>query len=258
MPLLRTARFGRVMHGLDRTPSTNDAAAAWAERGAPEGCVVTAEYQTAGRGRLGRSWEAAAGLNLTFSVVLRPTLSPERLGLVTLAAGVAVTDALAPLVAPLEPQIKWPNDVLLEGRKCCGMLLEGTLQQNGPVLILGIGLNVNQTAFPPALADRATSLLLATGRLVPRAPLLADLLQRLEHGYDALHRDGGARIRQAYLDRLAGLGRPVALRFSEGTGSVHGRIAGITETGALRLETDDGPRTFHAGEVTTDFRSAPV
>lgn len=251
-PLLRTRRFGRAIRGHEEVTSTNTLAWAWAGEGAAEGSVVVAEHQTAGRGRLGRTWEAGPGLNLTFSVVLRPGLAPERLGLVTLAAGVAVAEAVAAFAAPVVPAIKWPNDVLLEGRKCCGILLESSVQPEATTLILGVGLNVNQDAFPPLLAAKATSLLLATGRHVPRAPLLAALLERLEAAYDALCAGGHAALRRTYTARLAGLGQPVTFRFAEGSGLIHGTLDGITDTGALVLRTEAGTRTFVAGEITTD------
>ncbi|MFQ5571689.1 MAG: biotin--[acetyl-CoA-carboxylase] ligase, partial [Rhodothermales bacterium] len=175
--LLKTRHFGRSMRSYQAVDSTNTAALQWASDGAPEGSVILANVQTAGRGRQGRSWHSAAGQNLTFSVILRPSLPPARLSLITLGAGVAVAEAVEALTAPLSTTIKWPNDVLLEGTKCCGMLLESTLDETGTAtVILGIGLNVNQSAFPETLESKATSLLLQTGRHTPRPPLLADLL----------------------------------------------------------------------------------
>ena len=249
-PLLRTRRFGRSLRGYQTVDSTNTTAMRWAEDDAPEGSVVIAEYQTAGRGRHGRSWQADAGYNLMFSVVLRPSLPPPRLSLITLAASVAIAEAVDACAAPLTSSIKWPNDVLLEGYKCCGMLLESTLTgTDRAMVVLGIGLNVNQPDFPPALEDRATSLLLQTGRPVPRAPLLADLLGRLERYYEMLDAADGTAIRQAYETRLHGLGHPTALRLAGQEHPITGLLLGIADTGALRLHTDDGPRTFHAGEI---------
>lgn len=250
-PLLRTRRFGQTLRGYLSVDSTNTAAMRWADDGAPEGSVVIAEYQTAGRGRHGRSWQADAGRNLTFSVVLRPALPPPRLNLITLAASIALAEAVEAVTAPLTTSIKWPNDVLLEGCKCCGMLLESTLA--GPAkatVVLGIGLNVNQSNFPAVLEDQATSLLLQTGRRTPRAPLLADLLGRLERYYDMLGADE-AEIRRSYEAHLHGLGHPTTLRQAGHERPITGLILGIADTGALRLHTDNGPRTFHAGEVTT-------
>ena len=254
-PLLRTQRFGRPMQGHETVTSTNTLAWMWAAEGAPEGAVVLAEHQSAGRGRLGRVWADQRGLNLLCSVVLHPTLPPTDLGLVTLAAGVAVAEALDAFTQPVTPSIKWPNDVLLEGRKCGGILLESALQPGRTTLILGIGLNVNQTAFPPDLSDRATSLLLTTGRHVARAPLLAALLERLEARYDALQEGRADAVRTAYLERLAGLGEAVTFRFAEQTAVVHGTVEGITETGALRLRTPNGVQTFLAGEITSNLRA---
>ncbi len=250
--LLRTERFGRALRGYRSVGSTNTVATAWAAAGAPEGAVVVAEYQTAGRGRQGRAWQADAGHNLTFSVILRPSLPAASLGLVAVAAGVAVAEAVEAFAAPLRAAIKWPNDVLLEGRKCCGMLLESTLGGGtGATVVLGIGLNVNQRAFAPPLEAQATSLLLEAGRPLPLAPLLADLLLRLERHYASLDADGGDAARRAYEARLHGLGRETTLRFTGRQERVGGVLLGITDTGALRLRTADGPRTFHAGEVTS-------
>ena len=249
-PLLKTQRFGRTLRGYQTLGSTNTAAMSWANEGAPEGSVVVAEFQTAGRGRQGRTWQADAGHNLMFSVVLRPSLPPTRLNLITLAASIATVEAVEAFTTPLRAAIKWPNDVLLEGYKCCGMLLESTLAGTSEAtVILGIGLNVNQPAFPSELENQATSLLLQTGRQIPRAALLADLLGRLERYYEALSEDEIA-VRQTYAARLHGLGHPTTLRFTEAGQSITGVIRGITDTGALRLETPDGVRTFHAGDVT--------
>lgn len=259
--LLETAAFGRSLRGYASVTSTNTLAAAWADAGAPEGAVVCADHQQAGRGRLGRRWDAEPGLNLMFSVVLRPQAPPHRLGLLPLAAGLAVADAVAPVTAPLTPQIKWPNDVLLEDRKCCGMLLEtawsGSEAPDRPAVILGIGLNVNQDGFPGDLHDAATSLLLATGRPVPRASLFADLLLCLERRY-LQATTAPAALCRIYEQRMYRRGQPVRLRVTTPTAArpvVEGIVRGITPDGALRLETGEGIRHFHAGEVSTDTAS---
>lgn len=248
--LLQTQRFGRTLRSYASIDSTNTAAMRWANEDAPEGSVVVADYQTAGRGRQGRTWQAEAGQNLMFSMVLRPPLPPPRLSLITLAASVAMAETVETFTTPLTNTIKWPNDVLLEGYKCCGMLLESTLGgPNQATVILGIGLNVNQSAFPSELAERATSLLLQTGRRTPRAALLADVLGRLEHYYDALGDDDGIAVRRAYTARLHGLGHPATLQLTRRAQPITGVILGISNTGALRLDTTDGVRTFHAGEI---------
>ena len=256
--LLATRRFGRPVRAYASIPSTNAAAARWAAEGAEEGSVVVAEYQTAGRGRFGRAWTAQSGQNLTFSLVLRPALPPARLGLVALAAAVGVSEALDAFVAPLAPAIKWPNDLLLCGRKCCGMLLESAVPGNPaapPTVVLGVGLNVNQDTFAAEMEGRATSLLLEVGRPLPRAALLARLLLELEEAYLSLLEDGSDRVRERYEARLLGLGQPITLHLAGGGAATDGVVRGVTPEGALRLQTSAGLETFHAGEVTT--RPAP-
>ncbi len=253
---LSTERFGQEMRGFEEVGSTNTEAAEWASAGAGEGSVVVTEYQSEGRGRHGRTWDAQKGKNLMFSVVLRPTLDADRLGLITVAASVAVAEAIDVFVSPHRAALKWPNDVLLEERKTCGMLLESSLSapttdEDTDVVVLGVGLNVNQTDFPAPLADTATSLRLTTGRAVPRASLFAQLLERLEERYDAVGSGGAGAVRPAFHDRLTSLHEPATYRVPAADRTITGVVQGITETGALRLQTPDGPETIHAGDVTT-------
>lgn len=247
--LLTTEFVGQAFRSYDTVESTNTIALEWAAQGALEGSVVYAEYQSKGRGRQGRSWEAKAGQNLMFSVIIRPPFSPDRFSLVTLAGGVAVADAVVSACAPLDVSIKWPNDVLLEGRKCCGMLLEATATA-GNVVVLGIGLNVNQDAFPEALQPHATSLLLETGRPIARAPLFCDVLTFFEQWYNTIEKDNGTALREAYTHRLGAVGEPISLQVTDDQHPVSGTLLGIDETGALRLRTDEGEHVFHAGDVT--------
>lgn len=250
---LATDRFGRSMRGFEEVGSTNEIAAEWAQEGAPEGAVVLAEYQATGRGRQGRTWSADKGRNLLFSVVLRPTLDADRLSLITVAAVVAVADAVEEFVSPHRPAIKWPNDVLLEGRKTCGILLESSLATPGAgtVVVLGTGLNVNQDHFPDSLAEVATSLRLTSGRTIPRAPLFAALLRSLERRYDQIERNEAETVRRAYQDRLTRLGEAATLRLTGTDRTITGIVKGIDRNGALCIQTGDGLRTMHAGEVTT-------
>ena len=250
---IQTACLGRKVRAYREATSTNDLAKEWAQAGAPEGSLVLAERQTAGRGRRGRKWHTQAGRNLLLSIILRPQLPPERLPLVTLAAGLASADAMAPFVDPLVPSIKWPNDVLLGKRKCCGILVESVFEtpSRPPTVALGIGINVNQDTFPAPLSSKATSLLLETGRHVPRAALLAHLLEQMERRYGALQHEE-ASIRADYEERLATLGQPLTLHLNDTDAPIRGTLHGIGPTGALLLETDTGMRSFFAGEVTTD------
>jgi BirA family biotin operon repressor/biotin-[acetyl-CoA-carboxylase] ligase len=267
-PLLTTDALGRPLRGHAEVGSTNAEAVAWARAGAPHGGVVVAEYQTAGRGRQGRSWTATPGQNLMFSVVLRPSIPPNRLGLLPLSAGVAVADAVDRCIAPLRTALKWPNDVLIDDRKTCGLLLEtsfaGTAVSGSPpgppqrpeaapaFVVLGVGLNVNQATFPDDLAGTATSLRLATGRLVPRAPLFAHLLDQLETRTRALATKAGAAcVRAAFHGRMHRRGETATLRATTSGESIRGTVCGVTPTGALRLDTPSGMRTVYAGDVTS-------
>ncbi len=245
---LKTHRLGRPLRSFPELPSTNTEAAEWANAGGPAGGVVLTDSQTAGRGRHGRTWHAERGRALAFSVLLRPAMAMDRWGLFTLAASVAVTDVLRNL--SLDPAIKWPNDVLIDGKKCCGILLEtGMDGASQRALILGVGVNVNQESFPPQLS--ATSLRLALGRPVDRGPLLAQLLLRLGRRLDELASDRGKRVRRDYRQRMYGSGRRLVVRIPSSDERCEGILEGITDSGALKLRTETGIRVFHAGEVTT-------
>jgi BirA family transcriptional regulator, biotin operon repressor / biotin---[acetyl-CoA-carboxylase] ligase len=176
-PLLR-GRFGRVYRYEELHESTQRLL----EENDPEGAVAAAEEQSAGRGRLGRSWQAPARTSVLMSVLLRPAVESPRLPELTLIAGGAVAEAIA-AVTGLQPMIKFPNDVLIDGRKVAGILAESS---EGRV-VLGIGVNVNQTAeqLPPDAQTEPTSLRLVLGETVDRPALLAEILARLERAYDA-------------------------------------------------------------------------
>ena len=176
LPLLR-GRFGQPYEHVESTPSTQLLVPA----DAPEGALVVAEEQTAGRGRLGRRWLAPAGTSLLCSLQLRPAVAPEHLPELTGLASHACAEAIAALTK-LEPELKFPNDVLVAGRKVAGILAEAREER----VVLGVGVNVNVTAeeLPRALERPATSLLVETGREVDRAALLVELLARLERRYD--------------------------------------------------------------------------
>jgi BirA family biotin operon repressor/biotin-[acetyl-CoA-carboxylase] ligase len=215
----------RVHHRL--TDSTNERAKALAATGAPHGTLVTADEQTAGRGRQGRSWTAAPGEALLMSLVLRSLdeLLPFR-------AAVAVAESI-----PVPAQIKWPNDIWVEGRKVAGILVEGRPQEGWA--ILGIGLNVATRSFPDELSEIATSLALATGSAPARDEVLAALLASL----DRLLAAPDAEVLAAWRERDALLGAEVAWADGRGT------AAGVTDAGALRVETPDGIVELDAGEV---------
>jgi len=233
--------------------STNEEALRRAAEGAPEGLVIVAERQTAGRGRLGRSWWDAPGSSLLFSIVLRPSIEVARWPLLGIAMACAAADAGAE-AAGTALDVKWPNDVLHAGRKVCGVLAESRVPSPGaPALVVGAGINVNQREgdFPEELRDRATSLRIAAGGGGPldSRALLAATLGRFER-YLGVARGGGSQaLRGAVDERLPARGTPV--RVIVGDRRLAGTIDEITDNGALRLKLDsDGSVvTVTAGEI---------
>jgi BirA family biotin operon repressor/biotin-[acetyl-CoA-carboxylase] ligase len=248
--LLTTQVFGRTLHLLAQTTSTNDDIKALALRGAPEGTVVLAEQQTRGRGRQGRSFASPAGVGVYLSVLVRPTIDLARLPQLTLMVAVATADAITDTCA-LSIHLKWPNDVEIDGKKVAGILTEAVLHPGGPpVVIIGIGINVNTTLaeLPPVLHDRVTSLALATGAPVSRHQLIARLLARLEALYHTLQHAGVASIleRWRHYGRLPGR----MVQFTQATETRTGRVIGLDDDGALVVQTGDG--VYHhliSGEV---------
>ena len=247
------AVIGREIRWYETLPSTNELARRLAEQGVPEGTVVVAERQTAGRGRLGRSWTSPAG-GIWLSVVLRPALAVEQFPLIGLAACDATARAIEETTG-LRPRLKWPNDVLVEGRKVAGLLLEaGPASGADPAwLVLGIGLNAN--VGPEALPDRpsypATTLQAALGRAVDRGGLLRALLRALDGDYRELSRGGEAAVLGRWRARSETLGRYV--RVATAAATVEGLAVDVDASGALLVRTDDGTeRRTVAGEVTRE------
>jgi BirA family transcriptional regulator, biotin operon repressor / biotin---[acetyl-CoA-carboxylase] ligase len=220
-------------------------AAELAAEGAPEGTIVLADHQTAGRGRLGRVWTAPPGSSLMLSVVLRPALPPARAWAVAAVAGVALADAALALGVP-GVALKWPNDLLLGGRKAAGLLAEA---RTG-VVLLGMGVNVTQTAadLPAELRARATSLSAAAGRPVERAALLAAWGMRFEAGYRDLV-TGGRALLPAWRAHLATLGQEVRVD-RVGRAPLTGRAVDVGPGGELIVRLPDGAMaTVSAGDV---------
>ncbi len=221
---------------LAETGSTNDVARAQAARGVGAGFVVAAERQTRGRGRLGRRWESAQGQGLYVSILLRPEWAAREAGRLTVLGSVAMADAVE-ATAGFRPQIKWPNDLMRQGRKLGGLLIE--TEPAGARLawaVLGIGLNVNQLAedFSPEFRDLATSLRLATGRAYRRADLLVALLEALS----ARLSQPFAPAREAWAASSLTLGQQVTLTTLRG--SLRGQALGLDPSGALLLRLESG------------------
>jgi BirA family biotin operon repressor/biotin-[acetyl-CoA-carboxylase] ligase len=256
--ILATRWLGRDYHYADSVASTNDSLRiALRHDHSPigHGAVLVAEYQEAGKGRMGRHWEAPWGTSLLFSVLFRPTWSAAQLPWLSLLAGLATAEAIEQ-AAGVRTGLKWPNDVMIEvgpqrWHKVSGLLLESEVSGDRiDYAIAGIGINVNIPAdeLPQAVVP-ATSLLAATGRHVSRPSLLADLLWRLENWYDAA--DSGRSPVEHYRRRLLTINQDVAVaRFPQGP-ALFGRAEGIDELGQLIVRDEQGVvHIISAGDVT--------
>src|SRR5829696_277511 len=235
---------------FDSLPSTNTEAARQAAHGAPEGLCVVAREQTAGRGRRERTWVSPKDAGLYLSVVLRPTLEARLWPLVTLAAALAVRDALGEACG-LGADIKWPNDLLAGGRKLCGILAETAEGARGRAVVLGVGVNLRRGSFPAEISDAATSVEEQTGRAPDAEGLLAALTRSLARFYETLHTPGGAEeiLRDWQRHSTYAHGRRVRVALAGET--FEGTTRGLDPGGALRVETGEGTvRTVRAGDVT--------
>lgn len=255
MPLIteRTAEgmFGRSFRYHDEIESTNVEAKRLAAAGAPEGTVVVAESQSAGRGRLGRRWTSPAGKGLLFSALLRPPLGMADAHLLTIVAAAAACDAIESVV-PVNVRIKWPNDLFIDDRKVGGILLEAAGEQDAiDWVVIGMGLNVNTeySELPVALRRTAVSLKVASGRPVDRSELLARLLLALEESYLDAARNGFDGALGRFRERDYLLKRCVSVQTRRGP--VVGEAAGIDEKGALLVQLPHRHiQRFHSGDVT--------
>ena len=251
---LTTRCFGRQLHLFDELDSTNTTARELAEGGADEGCAVIAESQRRGRGRLGRGWVSPPYRNLYLSLLLRPTQSPSVLPQLTLVLGLAAAEAVREWTA--EVAIKWPNDLLVAGRKLAGILTESVADDAGVRFVIpGIGVNLNSDAgdFPPDVRALATSLRLVTGRVVDRARFTAHLLNHCEARYDEWQRDGFGALAPSWETYSCLTGKAIVVQSLEsGRGeTIAGAALGLADDGTLRLRTaHGGERRIVAGDVS--------
>lgn len=248
---LRSRLIGQALEVVGEIGSTNDRAMAAGQGGAAEGLCVVADRQTAGRGRLGRQWASAPEVGLYTSILFRPKGPVSSLPLLTLVAGLAVTDAIQE-VAAQSPRLKWPNDVLLDGRKVAGILTElATSASSVHYAVVGIGVNVNhgEDDLPPELRAGATSLFQHCGRRIVRGKLAAAIYNALEDWHTLFCQDRRETILEAGRSRSATLGRPVQVL--TGTEEWRGQAVDLDRDGALLVRDASGAlRRVIAGDVS--------
>ena len=247
----------------DCTDSTNMQAKAAAEGGAPNGTLIVADKQTAGRGRRGRQWDSPAGKNIYFSLLIRPDFPPEKASVLTLVMALAVASGIECAVKDVgngktkeafgecNSGIKWPNDIVMNGKKICGILTEMSLKQNAPYyVVIGVGINVHEQTFAPELVDKATTLEVECGRQISRSTLIASIIEVFEEYYSVFGKEESlVTLREQYNDLLVNRNRSVCVL--DPNGEYRGTATGITETGELCVELADGSETrVYAGEVS--------
>lgn len=237
---LASGTFGNRLRILEKTESTQNEAAAWAKEGVPEGAVVLAEEQTGGRGRQRHVWHSPAGKGVWMSIVLRPRIPLPYTPHLTLLGAVAMFRAMTKLTsAPLG--IKWPNDILADGKKVAGILLESAAEDERLLYVIagiGISVNLDEADFPQELQKRATSLKAVTGQEVDRASLVAACLQELEQLYRLYEEEGFAPIGTLWEAQSITLGRQVTIQTPQGP--LQGIAEGLDESGALLLRDKTG------------------
>lgn len=237
---LTTTKIGKRLEFLKLTASTNADAFRLAEDGTSEGTVVLADSQTGGKGRRGRLWSSPAGVNLYCSVVLRPAIMPHEAPQLTFLSAVAAARAIE-LTTKLVPEIKWPNDLLISGKKVAGLLNEMSAETDCiNFVILGIGVNLNMTAdqFPDDLRHPATSLFMESGVRVDRSRFTSAMLNELDRLYADFYAHGFGPVREEWQQRCNANGHRVIVNDS-GTECTGGRFIGIDSDGAMLLRSDD-------------------
>lgn len=249
--LVRGTIFEAHLHHFYKIGSTNTTALASAAEGAPEGSVFLAEEQTAGRGRGANSWHSARSTGIYCSTILRPALPPSEVLMLSLAAALAVHAAVQQIDARVEPDLKWPNDVLIDGKKVCGILTEMNSEATQVrYIVVGIGINVNQPSFPEDLMELATSLRLTTGSEWSRVELTAALLKSLDREYRQLITQPDARrsILRRFAEHSSWV-RGKAIRIEDHGPNLEGVTEGLDDRGFLRLRTEHGVQTILSGTV---------
>lgn len=248
---LRSTKWaGKSIFVFKETDSTNIQAKAGGEKGESHGTLYVAESQSAGRGRRGRSWESPAGESIYMSLLLRPELPPVKAPMLTLVMALAVARAIREQTGA-EALIKWPNDIVVQGRKICGILTEMSTEMTWiNYVVIGIGINVNQNEFPEELKDCASSLKMETGRRFRRSHLIAAVMEHFEMYYEQFLQEGSlAGFRKEYNELLVNKDRQV--KILEPGNHYEAYALGINDTGELIVEKEDGSvQNIFAGEVS--------
>jgi BirA family biotin operon repressor/biotin-[acetyl-CoA-carboxylase] ligase len=242
--------FGKRVYHFFKTDSTNRVAMELGYAGEPEGAVILAEEQTAGRGRSGRSWHSERGAGLYVTLLLRPRLSPVQAPLLTMLAGLSAHSAIQAQTG-LSAELKWPNDILMDGRKVGGILTEMHAEPTQVrFVIVGIGINTNQEKFPGDIASVTTSLRKESGRTHSRLELLVRLLNEFESDYNRFLREGARYVVDRF-ERVSSFANGKRVRVETGFETYFGTTVGLTSDGLLQVKREEGPVTMViAGDVT--------
>jgi BirA family biotin operon repressor/biotin-[acetyl-CoA-carboxylase] ligase len=248
---LAPLRIGSEILVFSTVDSTNEQARQYLERDTPEGLVLIAESQTQGRGRRGREWVSMPGVGLYLSVILKPKIQLRRLPQLTLLAGLAATLAINEFTLQ-KANLKWPNDILLNGKKCCGILCETHPTNNGETgVIVGIGINVNHSLpdFPNGLKSTATSLKIETEKAIDRLSLVCAILGHLDEQYDAFLNDPKQTLMEKWLENSDMVGQKITV--THGNSSTNGTALGLDSNGRLLMRSEKGEEVaFDSGEVS--------
>ena len=248
---LETQRFGHKMYVFDSVESTQTIAQEMARNGAPDGTVIIAEEQTAGKGRMARPWESTKGKGIWMTVIIRPDVPPHMASQFTLVAAVAVTHAMKSVCSHIVPKIKWPNDLLVHGKKCTGILTEMLAETDRvQALLVGIGINANHTPtdFSDELQSIATSLAIEEQQTINRATLIAKILYYLEQYTDVYVRQGFTPIKQLWEEASCTIGQRVEVTTLRET--FEGIAIGINEDGVLQVKlSTDEIRAIYSGDI---------
>lgn len=242
--ILKSELIGRKIIYFEETDSTNNEVKRHAD--AKDGSVFIAEYQTAGKGRRGRIWESEAGAEILMSVLLMPNIPPEQIPALTAVAGLAVCRAIRSF--GLDAGIKWPNDIVINGKKLCGILCEMFTMGESSKIAVGIGINANTKSFDGELESKATSIYLQTGKRISREELTAAVLLELDKCYANFLKNGFSSLLKEYSSLCLTLEKKVEI--VTGNSSYFAKAVGITMNGELLAETENGIKIINSGEVS--------